>query len=218
MAEARHSEAEEAALLTDPIEVARKEAANSVEQTDQVQQIIATHVADGRPFKLRPSIILGLHRAALAGISKYAGNWRPADVKIGQSKHTPPGAHLVPSLIEEMCDYVNENWGKSSPVHLASYVMWRLNWIHPFTDGNGRTARAVSYLVLSVAAGMLLPGARSIPEQIISNRKPYYDALEQADDALSKGEVNVSLLEKMMSDMLAAQLLSVVQLASGDAN
>ena len=30
----------------------------------------------------------------------------------------------------------NDNWDDSTPVHLASYVMWRLNWIHPFTDGN----------------------------------------------------------------------------------
>ena len=46
-------------------------------------------------------------------------NWRPSDVKIGESEHTPPKAHLVPILVEEMCDYVNENWGK----HLQ--YIWR---------------------------------------------------------------------------------------------
>ena len=53
---------------------------------------------------------LSLHRAALDGISAYAGNFRPAGVEIQGSRHTPPGAHLVPGLIEEMCDYVNDNW------------------------------------------------------------------------------------------------------------
>ena len=94
--------------------------------------------------------------------------------------------------------------------------MWRLNWIHPFTDGNGRTSRAVSYLVLSVATGMLLPGATTIPEQIIANRQPYYSALEVADAANREGRIDVGALEGMMADMLAAQLLSVVQLANGE--
>jgi hypothetical protein len=36
-----------------------------------------------RPFKLRPSQLLHLHRIALEGISSYAGNWRPAGIEIG---------------------------------------------------------------------------------------------------------------------------------------
>jgi len=212
----RHSLAADAELITDPLEKARREAANALEQTAQVQNQIASHVADGRPFRLRPSIILSLQRTALSGVSAYAGNWRPAGIEIGESKHEPPGAHLVPELIEEMCDYVNDNWGKATPVHLASYVMWRLNWIHPFTDGNGRTARATSYLVLSIATRMMLPGDKTIPEQIIANRNPYYDALEAADRAHQEGHIDVAKLEKMLGDMLAAQLLSVAELASGE--
>ena len=50
-----------------------------------------------------------LHREALAGISSYAGNYRPAGVEIEGSKHQPPGAHLVPEFVEELCDYVNEH-------------------------------------------------------------------------------------------------------------
>jgi hypothetical protein len=108
-------------------------------------------------FKLRPSLILGLQREALAGISSYAGNYRPGGVAIEGSKHEPVGAHLVPELVEEMCDYVNEHWEESTPIHLAAYLMWRLNWIHPFADGNGRTSRIISYVVLSIRAGAILP-------------------------------------------------------------
>jgi Fic family protein len=211
----RHSQAVDAEYITDPQERARREAANALEQTDQVQKLIMSYVADGREFKLRPSTILTLQRTALNGISQYAGLWRPAEIHIGESRHEPPGAHLVPELIEDMCEYVNQNLGKASPVHLAAYIMWRLNWIHPFTDGNGRTARAVSYLTLSVATGMILPGSKTIPEQIIANRNPYYAALESADAAWAKDQTDVSTLEKLLSDMLAAQLLSVAELASG---
>ena len=83
----------------------------------------------------------------------------------GESKHQPPDAFQVPEQIEELCDYVNQNWHRSA-LHLASYVMWKLNWIHPFTDGNGRTSRAASYLILCVRMGYLLPGRLTIPEQI----------------------------------------------------
>jgi Fic family protein len=47
---------------------------------------------------------------------------------------------------------------QSTPIHLAAYLMWRLNWIHPFADGNGRTSRIISYVVLSIRAGAILPG------------------------------------------------------------
>lgn len=212
----RHSQAAEKEIISDPTEKARIESSNALEQTAQVQNLIASCVLDGKPFKLRTSTILGLHRTAMDGLSIYAGNFRPAGIEIGESAHQPPGAHLVPELIEELCDYVNDNWREMPPVHLCAYVMWRVNWIHPFTDGNGRTARAVAYLVLSVGAQMLTPGENTIPEQIIANREPYYKALEDADQAFADGgKIDVSTMEDLLSGMLHRQLLSVAELASG---
>lgn len=148
----RHSQAQSADIITDEDEKARREARNALKQFDTVAKLIEEWRQPDRNFKLRPSILLQLHRDALEGINAYAGNWRPSDVEIHGSKHKPIGAHLVPEKIEEMCDYVNDNWEKS-PIHLASYLLWRLNWIHPFVDGNGRTARALSYLVLCIRLG-----------------------------------------------------------------
>lgn len=71
---------------------------------------------------------------------------------------------MVPHLVEELCDYVNNNWEQASAIHLASYVMWRLNWIHPFTDGNGRTSRILPYVVLSAKINGVLPGTPQIPD------------------------------------------------------
>ena len=94
---------------------------------------------------------------------------------------------IVPELIEEMCDYVNEHWETSTPLHLGAYIMWRLNWIHPFADGNGRTSRILSYVVLSIRAGSLPPGTPTIPDQIVENRTPYFEALDAADEAWRLG-------------------------------
>ena len=210
----RHSVAEAPSLIDDPIEEAKRESENALAQFDRVLDLIDQVTRDGRPFRLRTSMILGLHRTALDGLSEYAGNFRPADVEIGQSKHIPPKAHLVPELIEEMCDYVQENFDSAKAIHLCAYVMWRLNWIHPFTDGNGRTSRALSYYVLCAKTGYRLPGHNTMPEQISAEKAPYYDALEKADEHWKNGELNLDELESLLDSCLAEQLLS----AYNDAN
>jgi Fic family protein len=212
---ARHSKAESASLVQNEEARAELEARNALLQFDCVLALVSDYLSNPeKQFRLRPSTIQSLHREALKGLSAFAGNWRPAGVEIGESKHTPPGAHLVAALVEDMCDYVNENWSKPA-IHLAAYVMWRLNWIHPFDDGNGRTSRAISYLVLCVRSGMQLPGRDTIPEQIATDKKPYYVALEAADDADRNGKIDVGALEALMSDCLARQLVSAYNSATG---
>lgn len=165
-------------------------------------------VRGGRPFRLRTSTILDPHRIVLDGLSAYAGNFRPGNVEIGQSKHGPPSAHLVPSLIDEMCDHVMDNFDDGPALNLCAYVMWRLNWIHPFTDGNGRTSRALAYYVLCAKIGYRLPGHETVPEQIASDKRPYYQALEAADLSLQAGTLDLGVLEKLLDRHLATQLLS----------
>lgn len=205
----RHSKAQDTELVTDDLDKAKLEAANALRQSEHVRQRVL-EVVDGRTFKLRPSTLLTLNRCAIEGLDAYAGVWRPAGIEIGESKHEPPGGHLVPEFVEEMCDYVNDEWSQKSAIHLSSFVMWRLNWIHPFTEGNGRTSRAAAYLVLCAKSGSLLPGTETIPEQIVSNRDPYYEALEQADSAYLANkqftDSTVVEMEKLLGAMLAKQL------------
>lgn len=106
----RESIGSEPELLTDPTVIAQREAENAVRQFDAVLDLIDQVARDGRPFKLRPSTILALHKEALEGLSRYAGTWRPSPVTIGKSKHAPPHESQVPELIEKMCDWVNDHW------------------------------------------------------------------------------------------------------------
>jgi Fic family protein len=210
----RDSRALEPDLITDPRAKAEAEARNGFRQYDAGISTVRAALERG-VFKLRLSLVLALHREALAGISSYAGNFRPAGVKIEGSKHEPVGAHLVPELIEDMCDYVNDHWEENSPLHLAAYVMWRLNWIHPFADGNGRTSRILSYVVMSIRAGAILPGTPTIPDQIVENRIPYFEALDAADAAWRQDRIDVSKMEELLGSLLARQLAGFYQSAGG---
>jgi Fic family protein len=206
----RHSRALDAEIIGDPDQRARQEALNGLKQFDLVVEMVQSFLDHERqPFKLRPSHLLHLHRAALAGISIYAGNWRPSEIAIGGSKHKPPSAFEVPERIEELCDYINENWTRKSPLHLAAYTMWKLNWIHPFTDGNGRTSRALSYMILCVRLGYLLPGKRTIPDQIAEDKTPYYKALEAADTEWECGKIDLTAMKNLLDSLLANQLIAV---------
>jgi Fic family protein len=88
--------------------------------------------------------------------------------------------------------------------------MWKLNWIHPFTDGNGRTSRAAAYMILCIRMGYVLPGKRTIPDQIAENKTPYYKALEAADSAWQGGGIDLTAMKDLLSSMLAQQLVAII--------
>jgi Fic family protein len=199
-------------LFGGPEEKALLEARNGLLQFDEVLRLV-DQSASG--LRLRPSIIQRLQRLAIQDIYTCAGNYRTSPVNIQGTTHQPPPASDVSEQVEEMCEYVNTSWQRS-PLHLAAYTMWRVNWIHPFAGGNGRTSRAVSYLVLCARLGYRIPGTRTIPEQIVANRQPYYEALDSADAAWSEGRLDTSLMEKLIEDMLAVQLSSVLEAASSE--
>lgn len=213
----RHSKERNVEVTTDAAEVASIEVANGLRQFDEIIALLERWL-DGRSSTLKVSSILDLNRIALAGIHENAGGYRTGGIDISGSGHTPPDPAEVPRLMEEFCDYVNGRWDRSTPVHLAAYCMWRLNWIHPFSDGNGRTSRAVSYLVLCAKLGTRLPGRETIPEQIVGNKVPYYKALEAADKAYNAGSVDVSEMEALLDRYLSKQLVGLREHAIGPAD
>lgn len=196
-------------LFSNPDEKAALEARNGLLQFDEVLSLI-DQAKSG--FKLRPSTIQRLQRMAIQDVYTCAGNYRTGPVHIEGTTHQPPPAHEVAERTEELCEYVNSNWGRSA-LHLSAYVMWRLNWIHPFAGGNGRTARAVSYLVLCARLRYRIPGTNTIPEQIVANRQPYYEALDEADAAWANNTIDVGAMERLLGHALAVQLSSILEAA-----
>jgi Fic family protein len=207
----RHSRPGKAVPLPErtPEELAAIEAQNGLRQFDRMIELIDQCTGRGPRFRLRPSTIMDLNRLAVEGLVQEPGAWRYVSIEISAAKHVPPDHLDVPREIDEMCEYVQGYWADRSPIHLSSYVMWRLNWIHPFVDGNGRTSRVVSYLVLCAKLGYRLPGTKTIPERIAENKKPYYAALEQADRAWKDGRVDLSEMENLLQEHLEEQLADI---------
>ena len=205
-------------LFDTPEQKALLESRNALLQFDEVKKLVAESTAG---FSLRPETLLRMQYLAIHDIYTCAGNFRTAPVflrrggMVDNTFHQPPPPERVIPLVGEMCDYVNGNFGKPA-IHLAAYVMWRHNWIHPFLGGNGRTSRAISYLVLCSRLGYDLPGNPTVPQQIAdsaNNRLRYVNALHAADTADMGGTLDVSAMECLISDCLGAQLYMVHQTA-----
>lgn len=107
-----------------------------------------------------------------------AGNYRKGSVMITGSKHKPPEAFEVAHLMRDLIVWIKKNSKVLHPVELAAKAHHKLVHIHPFTDGNGRTARLFMNLILMQSGYPLVV--------ILKNDRPkYYRALEKADQGQS---------------------------------
>jgi Fic family protein len=150
-------------------------------------------------------MLWSLNAAAVANIAQFGGRFREQPIYVGN--HIPPHFKEVPNLIDQFISVVHEIWTiETHPTVLPAYALWRLNWIHPFVEGNGRTARAACYLLICLRQGALLPGKRIVPERIRDNREPYYAALQAADRHWQNGQFNVDDLAQYLGVLLADQL------------
>jgi Fic family protein len=150
-------------------------------------------------------MLWSLNAAAVANIAQFGGRFREQPIYVGN--HIPPHFKEVPNLMDQFISVIHEIWTiETHPTVLPAYALWRLNWIHPFIEGNGRTARAACYLLICLRQGILLPGKKIVPERIRDNREPYYAALQTADRHWENGEFNVDDLADYLSVLLADQL------------
>lgn len=150
-------------------------------------------------------MLWSLNAAAVANIAQFGGRFREQPIYVGN--HLPPHFKEVPHLVDQFISVIHEIWTiETHPTVLPAYALWRLNWIHPFIEGNGRTARAACYLLICLRQGMLLPGKKIVPERIRENRQPYYEALQAADRHWAEGHFNVDELAQYLQTLLVAQL------------
>lgn len=129
---------------------------------------------DSRPT-LSEHLIRSLHQLVLHKTDEEtAGKYRTSNVYIGGADHIPPDATQVPGEMSRLILWFIKERRRLHPVELSALLHHKFVYIHPFIDGNGRTARLIMNIVLMRAGYPLVV--------ILKNdRSRYYRALERAD-------------------------------------
>ena len=138
----------------------------------------------GQQGPLTAFYVRQVHALVLAKIDdENAGQYRSLPVRIVGAAHEPPPAWDIPAQMDAWASWLQAQAGVTEPVSLAAMAHHKLVAIHPFIDGNGRTARLIMNLVL-LRAGY--------PPAIIArvNRRQYYRVLAQADGGNATPLVN----------------------------
>lgn len=168
-----------------------------------LQSIVATSLEVHRPM-LSHTVIKAINYHAIACLHSYAGEYRPCGVVVGD--YEPPAHYRVPALMDDFINTVNRHWEGMDPVELTAFVLWQLNHIHPFINGNGRTARAASYFALCVKLNGWLDGDTILPELLRSERPEYVVALKAVDESARQGKLDLGPLHNIIARHLATQL------------
>jgi len=164
---------------------------------------------------LSGEVIRALNYHAIACLHVSAGQWRPCAVRTTRedgTEHLYPDFYRVPALMDAFIDEVNRGWEQADPLALAAFVLWRLNYIHPFINGNGRTARVACHLVLCLKIGFYIGGEHILSELIRTERSTYVKALRTLDKSYEAGAFDL----KPMHDFLVALLQKIEPEAAPD--
>lgn len=117
-----------------------------------------------------------IHALVLKGVDdEEAGQYRRGMVRISGSEYLPPEGVAVPGLMSDFAEWLNGEARSLSAIERAALAHFRLVDIHPFADGNGRSARLLMNLIL------LQDG---YPPAVIhrEDRLAYYTALDRAHE------------------------------------
>lgn len=117
-----------------------------------------------------------LHALILRGIDdEQAGEWRSVPVAISGSRHVPPPPSDVAPMMRDLFDWYEGEGASVHVVERAARFHHRFVYVHPFVDGNGRTARLLMNLIL-MSQGYPPAVIKADPQRRIA----YLDALEAA--------------------------------------
>lgn len=152
---------------------------------------IADRIGPGRPYLLTLETLLEIHRLTTDRIvqSEYSGRFRSRQVvlknsKTGQVSYTPPPAAEVPFLVDDLINWINSEESKDHhPILKAGIIHYELARIHPFVEGNGRTARALATLVMFLD-GYDIRKFFSLEEYFDEDPVDYYLTLQNVSNQL----------------------------------
>lgn len=145
-----------------------------------------------------------VHRLLLDKILDRPGEYRTGMIKVPGAHFTPPKSTDIPGLVQGLTNWLHTNPMEYTPVELAARFMHRLLVIHPFHDGNGRTARILLNIIL------MQRGYPVLTNISYRDRKLYLSALREAD--LGNHEPLVNFIAASVEEALTKHLVAVEEL------
>ncbi len=133
--------------------------------------------------RIDAAAILAMHGALMAGRRTDAGQWRTVQVWIGGSRASPhdadyvaPRYERVPAVMDDLVAFIGRE--DLTPLAQAAVAHAQFENIHPFTDGNGRTGRALLHAMLR-RGGLARRSIVPVSAGLLSDTPAYFSALEQ---------------------------------------
>lgn len=191
--------------------------ANQVNVIEALVRYILHHSGvddNGCPMHPTSDILKEFHRTATLFLLKRPGQFREEPVYLktisGDIVYTPPEYQKVDGFIDTFFQELNERWPTQSAVQVGGFCLWFINWVHPFKNGNGRTARAFCYACVSLKMGFVLPGEPTLIDLIMQDGSDYQSALRVADNAYElAGVPDLGPMEVLVENLLIQQLASI---------
>jgi Fic family protein len=182
---------------------------NLTQQYHLLETIVEVALSTKERFSVTPDLLFALHTAASLFLDDTPGQLRTDFVYIENSKHVPSEPNMVQPHLNEFFRYLNSKLSSGDMIHLAAFTLWRITWIHPFNECNGRTARALCYLILCIKSNQWLIGQFTIHTLIRENLEEYYDALADADQFYAEtGDFHLEKLERYLIDITYSQIVN----------
>ncbi len=141
------------------------------------------HIVENKSQKLTDETLFEIHRLIThktldnsddEGKYRTHNNINVVDVMDGEIVHTPPDFKDISNLMNYLFDFFNNNSKEQfiHPIIKACIIHFMIGYIHPFIDGNGRTARALFYWYL-LKNGYWLTEYLSISRLIVKSKTQY---------------------------------------------
>lgn len=182
---------------------------NGERQFEFLESIVDAAIKAQHMF-LSHGLLKALNFHAIACLHTHAGEYRPCEVRVmegGQQVMAGVDQFRVQAAMDHFINTTNAAWNSNDPALMAAFVLWQICRIHPFVNGNGRTARAACYFVLCVRAGGLLPGATTLPT-LLKNSPDYLPLLRSVDASAVSGVVDLQPLRDLVQRLTEQQLQS----------
>ena len=152
----------------------------SPREIQEVRNAFAAYESMGQWQAARVEDLLAAHAVMMATLVDDAGRWRHGGVGVMRGYkviHVAPPASQVPRLMQDLLQWLADT--DAHPLIASAAFHYELEFIHPFSDGNGRMGRLWQSLILS----RWQPVLAYLPVETVIKRRQqaYYDQLAAAD-------------------------------------